>query len=318
MRVVVDRYTSVLHRLLPVGGADTGAGVQVLVPGGGAFGLVFGAGDLSGWWQGERPDHTCRAIVPAAALDAVASGRSTGSSVVMSGGVDLEGDWTRMHRAASGRRFRTYARRIADGFGGAPREPEPPTDADPVDVVAVLAAPNDGNGALSPMALERLAVTVAELERDPAARLVLTGGFGSQFNTTRRPHWYYSGAWLAARGVSAERVAARLETRHSYDDVLFLHDLAGRVPLRRTVVVTSDYHAERVAFLLGQVLPAAEVRAVRHSLVDPAMLDRLRRHDIAALSSTVAATMLFGPDRLSARPVSGGDRVWRFPETEGT
>lgn len=314
---VADRRTSVLRRSLPVRGADSGTGVQVLVPGREAFGLVFGHDDLIGWWPGERPGHACRVVVPAAVLDAVAAGRSNGSAVVMSGEVDLEGDWTRVHCAVAGPRFRAYVHAVADGLGGAPPEPEPPGDADQVDVVVVLAAPNDEDGVLSPMAVERLAVAVGELDRDPAARLVLTGGFGSQFNTTRQAHWRYAWAWLAARGVPADRVLARLETRHSYDDVLFLHDLAGRVPLRRVVVVTSDYHADRVGFLLRHLLPVAGVRPVRHSLVEQARLDRLRRHDLAALTRTVAAAVLFGPDRLPARLVSGGDGVWRLPVTEG-
>jgi DUF218 domain len=314
--VLTDHYRKALESSMPRCDPAAGVGVQIVIERSRPFGVVFGSAEVVGYWWGDSPVAELRLVVPSDAIGHIASGRATGSSLVMSGRVRLDGSWAtmaRFHRVAASQRFRAYTGHLADGISGRRDDVDPPDRSEPLDVYVVLAAPNDEHGILSPMAVDRLARAVEALRRDPGSRLVLTGGFGGQFNTTVRPHWWYSAAYLGSRGVRDADILARLETRHSYHDALFLRDLAENVPLRRITVVTSGYHADRIRFILDLVLPKTEIEPVRHTTIDPAELERLRQHEVTALGQTVAAALLFGPDRLLARLVRCRGDVWRSP-----
>nr|WP_281382028.1 YdcF family protein [Nocardiopsis mwathae] len=193
-----------------------------------------------------------------------------------------------------GRRFRRYL----DALGSpAADAPSPPVPAHGADLVVVLAAPNGPDGTLSPMARDR-SRAAARLSAELGATLVLTGGFGAQFNTTGCPHWRHCRDWLGSQGLLPDRPVIAMETRHTYDDALFLRELARTRAVGSINLVTSDYHAERVRYVLDLVLPTARVTPVPHAELGAEAEARLWRHEAHALGKTVAATVLFGPDRL--------------------
>ncbi|MDQ0809510.1 uncharacterized SAM-binding protein YcdF (DUF218 family) [Streptomyces sp. B3I7] len=277
--------------------------VEVTVAGdgrqpGSAFGLVFGPDDLLGGWTGRHGGAAVRLAMPAAARAATDAGAVTGSSLVMSGQVGIEGSWEELARASAvmaGPGFRAYLRGLT-GTGPASLPPAPAERG--LSVVAVLGGPNDERGVLSTMAAERMREAVALVRRDPAARLVLTGGFGAQFNNTDQPHWRHCAAWLETSGLCAVRPLALLDTGHTYEDVLMLRELARELGVRDLTLVTSDYHQPRVRCLLDLVLPSAVVQAVAHPELTAAQVSAVHGHELVALGKTVAAAILFGPDRL--------------------
>ncbi|MER5352651.1 YdcF family protein [Kitasatospora sp. NPDC002551] len=323
----MDQLFEVVDKTLPFCPPDDRAArltVQVTVTGGGArprttsFGLVFGADDLLGCWWGDSPAVRLRLGLSADAPARVRGGAATGTSLVMSGQIGFSADWAELaalRACAGGPLFREYARAL-DGLPAVPAVPSPGNGRR---AVAVLAAPNDADGTLSSIARARTLHAV-ELLETPGTRLVLTGGFGAQFNTTEQPHWRHCAAWLAARPGGPPPVFACLETRHSYDDVLFVDALARRHGFGEVVLVTSDYHAPRVRYIASLVMPACRVAEVVHPDLPDGELARLRRHDAGALGKTVASTLLFGRDRslLPLRRVEGAGgpgEVWRLDTT---
>ncbi|WP_326589686.1 YdcF family protein [Streptomyces sp. NBC_01294] len=320
----MDLFTAALDHLPKTapGRSDRALSVQIVAegPDGGrtCSGLVLGTSDAVGRWHGDVPAADVRLEVPYDALRDAASGTTLGTGLVMSGRVRMEGDWPALaafRGAARGAGLRAYLDRLAaaaappgpDGGpaagGGRAANGAVPAGAGPAGaggLVAVLAAPNDEHGELSVMARDRSRTALDLVRSTPGARLVLTGGFGAQFNTTDVPHWRHCARWLRSQGMGPGEFADCLETRHSSDDVLFLRELARRPGTGRVTVVTSDYHADRIRYLLDLVLPAAAVRAVVHPSLPPAQQAQLRGHDEVALAKSVAAALLFGPDRLLA------------------
>ncbi|ASU81603.1 hypothetical protein CDO52_01255 [Nocardiopsis gilva YIM 90087] len=291
--------------------------------------LLVDDGDLVGYKVADDADSPSawsadriRLTVPEGALRDVRNGAATGTATVMSGrvGVDTATVWpelAELRRATLGRRFQRYVAALG-GTGHDSAPPTTPHTAQGTDLVAVLAAPNGADGVLSPMATGRTRAA-SLLSADLGATLVLTGGFGAQFNTTGLPHWRHCLRWLTAQGLLPDRPLVALETRHTYDDALFLRELADTRAIGDITLVTSEYHAERVRYILDLVLPEARVHPVAHPALATAEEARLRAHEAHALGKTVAATVLFGPDRLitplECAAIDAGER-WR-PKANG-
>ncbi|MFR5659330.1 MAG: YdcF family protein [Butyricimonas faecihominis] len=68
-------------------------------------------------------------------------------------------------------------------------------------IVLTLGAPNDEQGNLSPMAVDRLECALGLYLYNDDVKILCTGGFGESFNTTNHPHAYYSKRFLIERGV---------------------------------------------------------------------------------------------------------------------
>ncbi|MGW1177356.1 YdcF family protein [Kitasatospora sp. NPDC002543] len=353
----MDPLFEAVERTLPFCAPDdrrARLAVQVTVTGGGPpdrtayrtdFGLVFGADDLLGHWWGDSPATRLRIRLPADLLTRFRGGTVTvtGTSLTMSGGVGLSVDWselTDLRTRADGPLFREYLAAL-DQHPAGPPPAAPPASPAPVAAVAgqqappapqapprgngrravvVLAAPNDADGVLTGIARTRTRRAV-ELLDAPGTHLVLTGGFGAQFNTTDQPHWRHCAAWLAARPGGRPPVLACLETRHSYDDVLFTRELARHHGLDEVLLVTSDYHAPRIRYIASLAALPCRVVEVSHPDLPPEESARLGRHDAGALGRTIASTLLFGRDRLPLplrRAETGGPaEVWRL-DTTGT
>ena len=109
-------------------------------------------------------------------------------------------------------------------------------------IVLTLGAPNDEQGNLSPMAVDRLECTLGLYLHNDGVKILCTGGFGESFNTTNHPHAYYSKRFLIERGVRESDFLEFALTTNTVErpDLLF--------------IVTSDFHMERVKLLHGLIL----------------------------------------------------------------
>ena len=67
-------------------------------------------------------------------------------------------------------------------------------------VILVLGSPNDAQGHLSSIALERCSQALAEFRKNPGYAVLPTGGWGEHFNTTDKPHGFYVRRELQTRG----------------------------------------------------------------------------------------------------------------------
>lgn len=119
-------------------------------------------------------------------------------------------------------------------------------------IILVLGSPNEPDGTLSEMAKSRLAIC-RELYEPETYKIVLTGGFGSHFNTTDKPHSYYLKQNLVSENVREEDILALIESRHSVEDATLSKWIIAEYKPEEIIIVTSDYHFERVKMIFEAV-----------------------------------------------------------------
>jgi len=126
-------------------------------------------------------------------------------------------------------------------------------------VILVLGSPNDEQGHLHSVAVERCECALRLHRANPAWRLLPTGGFGAHFNTTDRPHAFYLRRWLEEHGVGPEAFLPFAESRNTLEDASLARPLVLAAGATRAVVVTSDYHIDRARFVFAREFAGAGV-----------------------------------------------------------
>lgn len=151
--------------------------------------------------------------------------------------------------------------------------------------IVVLGAPNDENGNLSSIAVERCHQGYAEFLRHPDAFMLTTGGRGAHFNTTNKPHALYTRRALMAMGVPEDRFLESAESVNTIEDARLARPILDRHGVTDVIVVTSDFHMPRARFLFEREFPdrtlvfsAAPTRLPEEEIV------RLKRHEEGALA----------------------------------
>lgn len=158
----------------------------------------------------------------------------------------------------------------------------------PAGVLIVLGSPNDDQGRLHSVGVERCEAALRLHRDNPDWKLLLTGGFGAHFNTTARPHAHYLHQWLLARGADPAVFLPFAESRNTLEDASLSRPIVLAAGAALAVVVTSDYHLDRARFIFEREFAASGVRLVfldtktdesRCALDLPA----LKRHEATAL-----------------------------------
>jgi vancomycin permeability regulator SanA len=124
-------------------------------------------------------------------------------------------------------------------------------------LVVILGSPNDQEGNLSEMGQGRVACGLQEYlsRRDAGWKILLTGGFGEHFNTTDKPNAYYAKQILLENGLQESEIVEFAESRDTVDDALQARPIVERYNASALVVVSSDFHIDRVRFIFGEVFP---------------------------------------------------------------
>ena len=112
-------------------------------------------------------------------------------------------------------------------------------------IIIILGSPNDERGNLSSIAKERLTQGIKEYTGNPGYAILLTGGFGSHFNTTDKPHAFYAKEFLLKAGIPAEEILEFAESRDTVEDALLAKPIVQKYNVSSVIVVTSDFHMER-------------------------------------------------------------------------
>ena len=121
-------------------------------------------------------------------------------------------------------------------------------------IILTLGAPNDEQGNLSPMALDRLECTLGLYQHNDHVKILCTGGFGESFNTTNHPHAYYSRRFLMEQGVSEDVLLEPVLTTNTVEDFRMSKPIIEREKPDLLLVVTSDFHMRRVKLLHDLIL----------------------------------------------------------------
>ncbi len=125
--------------------------------------------------------------------------------------------------------------------------------------IVLLGAPNDENGGLSQIALERANRAIEECARQPGALVLPTGGWGDHFNTTDKPHAFYSRKYLVEHGVAASRFLPHAESRNTVEDAALAKPILETAGVDAITIVTSDFHVGRAKFLFRRALKGVKI-----------------------------------------------------------
>jgi uncharacterized SAM-binding protein YcdF (DUF218 family) len=116
-------------------------------------------------------------------------------------------------------------------------------------VIIVLGSPNDEQGNLHSVGVERCELALRLGTENPDWKLLLTGGFGAHFNTTSQPHASYLQRWLQEQGVPVTAFLPFAESRNTIEDAALARPIALAAGAQGAMVVTSDYHLDRARFV---------------------------------------------------------------------
>jgi uncharacterized SAM-binding protein YcdF (DUF218 family) len=152
-------------------------------------------------------------------------------------------------------------------------------------IIITLGAPNDENGALSSIAKERCEQAIIEYWNHPTYKILPTGGYGPHFNTTDRPHAFYTTRYLVSRGVPKEDILEHAESANTIQDARLAKPIVEKHGVKRVIVVTSDFHLQRAKYVFQGAFPGIEIAfsACPTDLL-PSALRALRQHEQEALS----------------------------------
>jgi uncharacterized SAM-binding protein YcdF (DUF218 family) len=151
-------------------------------------------------------------------------------------------------------------------------------------VIVVLGSPNDAQGQLSSIALERCSQALAEFKKNPKYAVLPTGGWGQHFNTTDKPHWVYVRQELSGRGIPGSAFIPCAESSNTIEDAILSRLILDSYPDLDLIVVTSDFHAARARFLFTHEFPERQI-TISESITNlpPDELAQLQAHEQKAL-----------------------------------
>lgn len=124
----------------------------------------------------------------------------------------------------------------------------------------VLGGSNDEFGALSELSLERIKSAVnlyyAGAETGKDTKLIATGGYGSHFNKTARPHRDYVNEELINLGIPITAIEnSGFLSANTVEDAILIKDFISRYSISEVTVVTSAFHIDRCRVIFECVMP---------------------------------------------------------------
>ena len=156
-------------------------------------------------------------------------------------------------------------------------------------LIVVLGSPNTDQGELLSMAKERCEVALTEYVNNPGYKILLTGGYGSHFNTTEQPHSSYLKHYLVSRGIPEEHFVESAESSNTFEDASLSKPIIMKYTVRHIVVITSDYHIDRAQTVFEREFTGTNVRVTfSASRTDETLmsfdLEAFKRHERDALA----------------------------------
>ena len=151
-------------------------------------------------------------------------------------------------------------------------------------IIVVLGSPNDEQGRLLSIALERCSQAVVEHRENPDYAILPTGGWGSHFNTTERPHAYYIKQALKAQGIPESAFLPGVQSSNTIEDAALARPVLEIFPEAELIVVTSDFHMARARYLFEREYPGRHIRmSASTTHLAPAELLKLKYHEQEAM-----------------------------------
>ena len=121
--------------------------------------------------------------------------------------------------------------------------------------IVILGSPNDEQGNLFSIALERCRQALIEYKKRPNAKLLCTGGFGEHFNNTDIPHGQYTQQFLIESNIPQNNFLPIALSRFTLEDAQLSLPILERHGIDHIVLITSDFHMPRAKFVFSQLFP---------------------------------------------------------------
>ncbi len=151
-------------------------------------------------------------------------------------------------------------------------------------VILLLGSPNNFKGELSSISEERINRAFKEYKSNPGFQILLTGGFGEHFNTTDLPHAHYAKMHLLHLGVPEKDFLEFAISSNTVEDALFSKPIIENLTIEKIIVVTSDFHVERVKTIFESIFPKCNIEFSSSLTVLPtSQLKKLKSHESQAL-----------------------------------
>ncbi|UCF38230.1 MAG: YdcF family protein [Acidobacteriota bacterium] len=152
-------------------------------------------------------------------------------------------------------------------------------------LIIVLGSPNDDEGNLSSIALERCGQALIEFGRSPSSLILPTGGWGDHFNRTAEAHWSYVRRHLISLGVPSGSILEGIPSRNTLEDASRSQRIVEGTGIARLVIVTSDFHERRARIIFERAFPGHRVAmAPCRTRLPRETLENLREHERRAIS----------------------------------
>jgi len=149
-------------------------------------------------------------------------------------------------------------------------------------ILVVLGAPNSLTGELSDIAKQRLHACMDLYQEGDL--ILCTGGWGTHFNQSNKPHAYYTRNYLLAKGIPASAFLELALSSHTVDDAVRAKALIVPYPDCELIIVTSDFHQERVQLIFREILAGVNLTVVTSKTILPdAQLQQLKAHEQKAI-----------------------------------
>jgi hypothetical protein len=114
---------------------------------------------------------------------------------------------------------------------------------------------------LSDIAVERCKVA-ADLYHNNNAVILPTGSFGNHFNNSLVPHWQLLRNQLISFGVPANKILTGASSCGTTEDLYNIRYFAEENGITDIIIVTSDFHLDRVRFISYRILQDYEFSLV--------------------------------------------------------
>lgn len=152
------------------------------------------------------------------------------------------------------------------------------------EVLVVLGSPNSPIGELSDISKNRLDYCRKIFTKGQL--VLLTGGWGAHFNTSDKPHAFYGRAYLINKGLSEKDFLEFAMSENTVDDAVKIKAILSEPKNANLIVITSDYHEDRVKLIFKEILKEYEISFVGvESSLDEKRLHELRKHEDKAINA---------------------------------
>lgn len=121
------------------------------------------------------------------------------------------------------------------------------------EIIMVLGSTINSEGNLTEIAISRLEKCIEVVKNKADYLIILTGGFGSHFNTTNRMYSLYAYEYLINNGIDTDRVSALIPSVDTVEDATLSYRVIKHLNPLKIVIITSEFHQERVKYIFGKV-----------------------------------------------------------------